>query len=77
MSDRLDDDAPLEDRLKRLEGILARLESEEVPLEEAMKLFEEGVQHVRAAEKVLSEAALRVEELLAGGTTEVMEDVGE
>lgn len=63
----------LEGRLARLEEILARMESEEVALEEALRLFEEGVGHVREAERVLSETELRVEELLADGTTRVAE----
>ncbi|MDE0897746.1 MAG: exodeoxyribonuclease VII small subunit [Longimicrobiales bacterium] len=62
-------DPTLEERLSRLEEILARMESDEVELEEALKLFEEGVCHVRAAEKVLSETELKVEELLASGET--------
>jgi exodeoxyribonuclease VII small subunit len=63
----------LEARLRRLEEILARMESDEVALEEALRLFEEGVGHVREAEKVLSEADLRVEELLADGRTRPLE----
>ncbi|MEQ9397994.1 MAG: exodeoxyribonuclease VII small subunit [Longimicrobiales bacterium] len=63
-------DAPsLEERLGRLEAILSQLEADEVPLERALELFEEGVAHVRAAEKVLAATELRVEELLADGTT--------
>jgi exodeoxyribonuclease VII small subunit len=61
------DGTDLEARLRRLEEILARMESDDVSLEEALRLFEEGVGHVREAEKVLSEAELRVEELLADG----------
>ncbi|HET9949123.1 MAG TPA: exodeoxyribonuclease VII small subunit, partial [Longimicrobiales bacterium] len=60
-------DTSLEARLRRLEEILARMESDDVSLEEALRLFEEGVQHVREAERVLAEAELRVEELLSGG----------
>ena len=59
----------LEDRITRLELILTRLESDEIPLEQALELFEEGIAHVREAERVLSETQLRVEELLAGGKT--------
>ena len=67
-------DAPsLEERLRRLEEILTRLETDEVSLEEALELFEEGVAHVRDAERVLAETELRVEELLAGGKVEDME----
>lgn len=65
--------ATLETRLRRLEEILARMESDEVALEEALRLFEEGVGHVREAEKVLSEAELRVEELLSDGRTRALE----
>lgn len=69
-------DATLEDRLTRLEEILARMESDEVSLDEALALFEEGVVHVRAAERVLAETELRVEELLANGETRTL-DVGD
>lgn len=64
-----DAEPTLEARLTRLEEILARMESGDVALEEALTLFEEGVGHVRAAEKVVSETELRVEELLANGET--------
>ena len=73
MAEEARDEATLEARLRRLEEILARMESDDVALEEAMKLFEEGVAHVRAAERVLSETELRVEELLAGGATRPLE----
>jgi exodeoxyribonuclease VII small subunit len=66
----------LEARLRRLDEILARMESDDVPLEEALRLFEEGVAHVREAERVLAAAELRVEELLASGRTRTL-DVGE
>jgi len=73
MTDESISDNPLEGRLRRLEEILAKMESDEVALEEALALFEEGVGHVRAAERVLAEAELRVEELLASGTTRPLE----
>jgi len=63
------DSVSLEERISRLELILTRLESDDVPLEDALELFEEGIGHVREAERVLSETQLRVEELLAGGKT--------
>lgn len=62
-------EASLEDRLRRLEQIMAKLEADEVALEDALELFEEGVGHVRAAEKILAETELKVEELLADGQT--------
>lgn len=57
----------LEKRLRRLEEIVSALEADEVELDRALALFEEGVRHVRAAEKILSEAELQVEELLGEG----------
>ena len=72
MTDEAKDEPDLETRLARLEEILARMESDDVALEEALKLFEEGVAHVREAEKVLAETELRVEELLQSGETRPM-----
>ena len=56
----------VEERLRRLDRIVAALDAEDVELEESLELFEEGIGHVRAAEKLLSEAELRVEELIEG-----------
>ena len=67
MADTSSEGLPLEARLRRLDEILARMESDQAPLEEALRLFEEGVVHVREAERVLAAAELRVEELLASG----------
>ncbi len=75
MAERDTKEPTLEARLRRLDEILARLESDDVPLEEALRLFEEGVSHVREAERVLAAAELRVEELLASGRTRAL-DVG-
>ena len=58
----------LEARIQRLEEIVRALESDDLELERALTLFEEGVSHVRTAEKLLAEAELKVEELL--GETE-------
>lgn len=74
--EKLEEDLSLEGRLGRLESILARMESEEVELDEAVQLFEEGVGHVREAERVLAETELRVEELLASGEMREMDTEG-
>jgi exodeoxyribonuclease VII small subunit len=63
----------LEERLRRLEEILSRLERDDVALEEALELFEEGVGHVRDAERVLAQTELRVQELLGDGDVQDME----
>jgi exodeoxyribonuclease VII small subunit len=56
----------LEQRLGRLDAIVARLESDGLELDEAMALFEEGVAHLREVDRLLREAELRIERLIAG-----------
>jgi exodeoxyribonuclease VII small subunit len=56
----------LEARIRRLEEIVASLESSDLDLDRAMALFQEGVEHIRASESLLAKAELQVEELLAG-----------
>lgn len=67
----------LEARLKRLEAIVGSLEAEELELDGALALFEEGVAHVKEAEKVLVAAELRVEELLGEGAETSTRALGE
>lgn len=54
-----------EQALAELEGIVARLEDENVPLEEALKLFERGVKLAKRLKGQLSAVERRVEQLLA------------
>jgi len=68
----------LEQRLARLDEIVAALEADGLELDQALKMFEEGIAHVRAAEKALTETELRVEELLdQSGVREVEDAEGE
>lgn len=59
----------LEGRLHRLEEIVGQLETQDLELDRALAIFEEGVVHVREAERALAAAELRVEELLGDGDT--------
>jgi len=52
---------------------VAALEADDLDLERALALFEEGIAHVRAAEKILAERGAQVEELLQGDRTRPME----
>ncbi|MCY4646009.1 MAG: exodeoxyribonuclease VII small subunit [Gammaproteobacteria bacterium] len=77
-SSRDDGDArpmSVEERLRRLDRIVAALDAEDIELEQSLALFEEGIRHVRAAERLLSAAELRVEELIEGETRR-REDAG-
>ena len=76
-SDGEEEEITLEARLRRLEEIMSQLEADEVDVEKALALFEEGVRHVQAAEKVLSETEVRVEELLSGGRTRPLDEEGD
>ncbi len=55
--------------LKRLEEIVRRLEDDTLELELALELFEEGVGRVKAAEARLSEAEIRVRQVLDDSTS--------
>ena len=54
----------LETRLERLQEIVDALDSDDLELEKALGLFEEGIRHVKGAQTLLTEAELRVQELL-------------
>ena len=56
------DKTRFEDALKRLEGVVERLEEGEIPLEEALRLFEEGVKLSRLCHQRLDEAEKRVDQ---------------
>ena len=62
-----------EQRLKRLEQIVAELESDQLDLERALTLFEEGVACLKAATEDLGKVEARVQRLVekADGTFEV------
>lgn len=57
-------DTGLDARLKRIEEIVAALDSDTLDLDEALALFEEGVAHLGHAREMLRKTELRVEELI-------------
>ncbi|MDE2980221.1 MAG: exodeoxyribonuclease VII small subunit [Gemmatimonadota bacterium] len=63
----------LDRRLRRIEEIVAALDSDSVDLDEALALFEEGVAHLRRAQQILETAELKVEELIGAQGDEVRE----
>jgi exodeoxyribonuclease VII small subunit len=69
----------LEARIARLEAIVRSLDGDGLELEASLALFEEGIGHVREAERLLRDSRLRIERLLedADGRlmTEPIEDV--
>ena len=60
-----------EEAIKKLEETVNKLESGETTLDESMKLFEEGIGLSRTCTKLLSEAQLKVTQLIAESDKEV------
>lgn len=58
-----------EGALKKLEGIVEAMESEELPLEELLAKFEEGTRLAKVCQEKLAEAELKIKQLekTAGG----------
>ncbi len=60
----MDGDDGLDGRLERIEEIVRILDSDLLGLDDALVLFEEGVGHLRHAERILSRTELRIQELV-------------
>ena len=56
-----------EDRVRRLDEIVAGLEREDLPLDEALRLFEEGVECLREASAQLNAVEAQVQRLVERG----------
>lgn len=54
---------PFEEALKKLEGIVESMESEELPLEELLAKYEEGTQLAKICQAKLAEAELKIQQL--------------
>jgi len=54
----------IEQELKQLEEIAKQLESNELPLEDAIALFEQGMKLATTIRTSLSEAKLRIEQVI-------------
>ena len=65
-----------EQSLMRLEQIVRALEHGDVPLEESLKLFQDGTGLVRSCQKLLDDAKLQVQKVMADANEEpVLEDL--
>jgi len=54
---------PFEEALKKLETIVAAMESEDLPLETLLGKYEEGTRLARACQEKLAEAELKIQQL--------------
>lgn len=64
-----------EDNMQRLEQIVRAMERGDVPLEESLKLFQEGTALVEQCGKLLDNAELEVNKIVAGQGNEPTEEV--
>ena len=61
-----------EDNLKKLEQLVARMESGDMKLDEMIVAFEEGRKLVETCQKELEAIIQRIDKVTKGGTTEPM-----
>jgi len=54
---------PFEEALKRLEGVVGAMESDDLPLEELLAKYEEGARLVKICQEKLAEAELKIQQL--------------
>ena len=54
---------PFEEALKKLEGIVESIESDELPLETLLARFEEGTRLAKICQSKLTEAELKIQQL--------------
>ena len=54
---------PFEDALKKLEGIVEAMESDDLPLETLLAKYEEGAKLVKVCQDKLAEAELKIQQL--------------
>ena len=62
-----------EDNLKKLEGLVGKMESGEMNLDEMIKAFEEGRKLVTECQKDLDSIRQRIEKVTKDGTTVPLE----
>jgi exodeoxyribonuclease VII small subunit len=64
---------PFEEALKKLEGIVEAMESDDLPLETLLAKYEEGTRLVKICQEKLAEAELKIQQLgkKRGGRNEI------
>ena len=62
---------PFEDALKKLEGIVGAMESDDLPLETLLARYEEGTKLVKICQEKLAEAELKIQQLEKNAAGEI------
>ncbi len=68
------DNKTFEENMHRLEQIVRAMERGDVALEESLKLFQEGTELVRSCGRLLDEAELQVNKIVAGADGRPVEE---
>ena len=64
-------DLPFEEALKKLEGVIAAMESEDLPLDKLLARYEEGTRLVKICQEKLAEAELKIQQLEKNAAGEI------
>jgi len=62
---------PFEDALKKLEGVVEAMESDDLPLETLLARYEEGTRLVKVCQEKLAEAELKIQQLEKSAAGEI------
>jgi len=62
---------PFEDALKKLEGVVETMESDDLPLETLLAKYEEGSRLVKICQEKLAEAELKIQQLEKNAAGEI------
>ena len=60
-----------EEALKKLEGVVVAMESDDLPLETLLARYEEGMKLVKICQEKLAEAELKIQQLEKGAAGEI------
>lgn len=63
MSESVKQTLSFEEKMKKLEDIIQKLDSDEVQLEESLSLYKEGINLSKECDEILKNAQLEIEEL--------------
>lgn len=62
---------PFEEAMKKLEGVVEAMESEDLPLETLLARYEEGAKLVKVCQEKLAEAELKIQQLEKNAAGEI------
>ena len=62
---------PFEEALKKLEGVVEAMESDDLPLESLLARYEEGAKLVKVCQAKLAEAELKIQQLEKSAAGEI------